>query len=70
MAKKYPQGDSNINLQSHSSKGLSENSKSQAVHNPVHILEKHPELARIIMAWPNLPEDTKAKIISLIEKDK
>jgi hypothetical protein len=30
--------------------------------------KKHPELARLIEAWPTLPKQTKTKITDLIEK--
>ena len=32
-------------------------------------IEKHPDLARLILAWPELPEQTKTAIISLIQSN-
>jgi hypothetical protein len=45
---------------------LAEKSKSQQVQNQVHILAIHPELAKIITAWPELPEDIKQAIKALV----
>ena len=44
--------------------------KSQEVQNQVHILTIYPEIAEIIAAWPNLPEDIKRQIKALIEQGK
>ncbi|MCX5636879.1 MAG: hypothetical protein NTX52_04195 [Planctomycetota bacterium] len=44
-----------------------ERPKSQEVHNPVHILEKYPELADLITRWPSLPEHIKEAIKALIK---
>jgi hypothetical protein len=32
-----------------------------------HIVEQHPELARVIEAWPELPEHIKQSIKALLE---
>ncbi|MFA5300693.1 MAG: phage integrase SAM-like domain-containing protein [Lutibacter sp.] len=40
--------------------------KIEEVHNPVHILEKCPELEAIITVWPNLPQHIKEAIKALI----
>jgi hypothetical protein len=34
------------------------------------ILQKHPELARLIAAWPNIPKNYREAIISTVESAK
>lgn len=46
---------------------LSENCKTQQMHNQVHILTTCPELATIIAAWPDLPENIKTEIKALVQ---
>ena len=42
-------------------------SEHKRVQNPVQILQKHPDLEQIIVAWPELPEHIKAAIKALIQ---
>jgi Lhr-like helicase len=62
--------DSNEKLQRQHNKELIENSKTQQVHNPVHILTIYPELGVIVKTWPNLPEHIKETIKVLIQMHK
>ena len=39
----------------------------EMVQNQVHILQKHPDLARIIGAWEGLPEKVKQSIKALVQ---
>ena len=36
------------------------------VQNPVHILQKHPELQQVVNAWAELPEHIKQTIETLV----
>lgn len=58
--------DLNGNSQGLVNKKLTESNESQEVQNPVHILEKHPELADLIARWPDLPETVKQSIIDTV----
>ena len=47
-----------------------ENSKKSTVQNPVHLLEKYPELADLLTRWPSLSEHIRQAIKALVESHK
>jgi hypothetical protein len=32
------------------------------------VLQQHPDLARLIEAWPSLPAETRAEIVKLVQE--
>jgi hypothetical protein len=46
---------------------LTENQNSVLSTSLDKVLQKHPEIASVIQAWPNLPESIKTTIKTLIE---
>jgi hypothetical protein len=60
----------NGNPQLTNNKRLTENSNPVLSTSLDKILQKHAELEQIITAWPELPEDTKAKIKALVQTHK
>jgi hypothetical protein len=37
------------------------------VQNPVHLLQKNPELMQVVENWPDLPEHIRQTILTLVE---
>ena len=37
------------------------------VQNPVHLLQKNPELVQVAENWPDLPEHIRQAILTLVE---
>jgi hypothetical protein len=37
------------------------------VQNPVHLLQKNPELMQVVENWPDLPEHIRQAILTLVE---
>jgi hypothetical protein len=44
----------------------STSSTTTMVQNPVHLMQKHPELCQVIDAWTELPNHIKQTIITLV----
>jgi len=60
--------DLNGNSQGAVNKELIANSKMPEVQNPVHVLQKYPDLAELVDRWPNLPESIRGEILRLAGK--
>ena len=55
------------NQQSVENKTLTQNQNPVLDASLDKILQKHPEIASVILAWPDLPESVKAEIKKLVE---
>ena len=51
-----------------SKKAFTEKSESVLASCLAQIVQKHPDLARLIEAWPTLPKQHKTKIMELVEE--
>jgi hypothetical protein len=58
----------NRNSQGAVNKELIANSKMPEVQNPVHVLQKYPDLAELVDRWPDLPESIRGEILRLAGK--
>jgi hypothetical protein len=58
------------NLQSIENKALTENQNSVFTTSLDKLVQKFPDLEQIISAWPELPEQVKEQIISLVKANK
>jgi len=55
------------NHQTPTNKALTENTNPVLSTGLDNLVQKYPELARLIEAWPELPEDTKMAIKALVQ---
>ncbi|MBN1972553.1 MAG: hypothetical protein JW787_02870 [Sedimentisphaerales bacterium] len=58
------------NPQSIENKALTENQNSVFTTSLDKLVQKYPDLEQIINAWPELPEQIKSTIVSLVKKER